>query len=370
MILELHILQNFAPSNLNRDDTGSPKDCEFGGHRRARISSQCLKRAIRQEFKRYDLVPADRRAERTKRLVEELDRRLSKGADQQQARVVARAAVGALGLSLDRDDKTEYLLFLGEEEIQSLTELCQKHWGELSSDRSEKEAPALPAPVVNGLKRALDGGRAVDLALFGRMLADLPERNRDAASQVAHAISTNRVHMQFDYYTAVDDLNPDDTAGAGMIGTVEFNSACFYRYANVDLAQLLTNLQGDGTLARTAVYAFVRAAIEAIPTGKQNSMAAQNPPSFVLAVVRDHGTWSLANAFVDPVTPNGRDLVAGSIARLDDHWGRLRTAYGDGTVRVAACFRLADVELLNLHAGEVASQAELLARVLDAVPAA
>src|ERR1700682_4567561 len=106
MFIEIHAIQNFAPSNLNRDDTGSPKDCEFGGYRRARISSQCLKRSIREEFKRHELVPAGNRAERTKRLVEELTRRLSGGADKEQAAAVARAAVEALGFRLEKDDKT------------------------------------------------------------------------------------------------------------------------------------------------------------------------------------------------------------------------------------------------------------------------
>src|SRR5690606_30773078 len=154
--------------------------------------------------------------------------------------------------------------------------------------------------------KSLDGGRAVDLALFGRMLADLPDRNVDAACQVAHAISTHRVSAEFDYYTAVDDLKPDDTSGADMIGTVEFNSACYYRYANIDLRQLVKNLKGeaeevDAELAEAAVRAFLIASRDAIPTGKQNSFAARNAPSFFLAVVRDRGAWSLANAFVAPV---------------------------------------------------------------------
>src|ERR1700726_3904869 len=76
MFIEIHAIQNFAPSNLNRDDTGSPKDCEFGGHRRARVSSQCLKRAVREAFRRDQLLPKDRLARRTKRFVEEAVKRL------------------------------------------------------------------------------------------------------------------------------------------------------------------------------------------------------------------------------------------------------------------------------------------------------
>ena len=125
-----------------------------------------------------------------------------------------------------------------------------------------------------------------------------------------------------------------------MMGTVEYNSACFYRYSNVDLEQLKTNLAGDEELAKKTVEAFIRASVAAIPTGKQNSMAAHSPPSLVFAVVRDHGLWSLANAFVDPVWPgkNG-DLVHNSVVRLEKHWQQLVQVYGKADIRktIAIC---------------------------------
>jgi CRISPR system Cascade subunit CasC len=165
------------------------------------------------------------------------------------------------------------------------------------------------------------------------MLADMPEKNVDGACQIAHALSTHRVNTEFDYYTAVDDLKPEDTSGADMIGTVEFNSACFYRYANLDLRQLLKNLRGDSALALKAARAFVQASIEAVPSGKQHSMGAQNPPSFVAAVLRQQQLWSLANAFAKPVRPNGdTDLIEASIKALDGHWGKLCETYGGESV--------------------------------------
>ena len=185
-------------------------------------------------------------------------------------------------------------------------------------------------------------------SLFGRMLADLPEKNMDAACQVAHAISTNKIHsMEMDYYTAVDDIN-NDNPGADMIGTVEFNSACFYRYATLDVAELVGGyrdekktrafgLQGDAELARTTATAFLTAFIHAIPTGKQNSFAAHNPPSLVFAVVRDGPPVSLANAFVKPVTAAGRrepgrevDRGAGRLLRPARRHVRRRRAEGVG----------------------------------------
>jgi CRISPR system Cascade subunit CasC len=352
MFVELHILQNFAPCNLNRDDTGSPKDCQFGGYRRARVSSQCWKRAIRKAFEKYELVEPERLAKRTKRLVEEVGGRLCEmdaSRTEEAAQAVATAALQGIGLGVGKEAKTEYLVFAGEREIGRLAEVCHQNWGALAQavsaeagEKAEKGAKekkrakkeAVPREVQDALRATLDGGRAVDLALFGRMVADAPELSVDAASQVAHAISTNRVSAEFDYYTAIDDLKPEETPGADMLGTVEFNSACFYRYANVDLGQLRENVQGDEDLARRGVEAFLRAAVLAVPTGKQNSMAAQNPPSFVMVVLREAGLWSLANAFSEPVGPDAEgDLVGKSIRRLDEYWKKLGTMYGTAGVK-------------------------------------
>lgn len=386
MFVEIHLLQNFSPANLNRDDTGAPKDCEFGGHRRARISSQCLKRAIRAEFRRQQLLPEEHLGLRTKRVLDELARQLcARGKDEAEARQVAQALLGGVKLGFKDDGKSEYLLFLGRREIARVSEICLQHWDALqaaAASASEGQAPdgskgqkkgkaeaskAVPNEARRAVEQALDGGRAADLALFGRMLADLPERNVDAACQVAHAISTNRVSMELDFYTAVDELKPEDTAGADMMGTVEFTSACFYRYANVDLRGLRENLDGDEELARQTLRAFVRASIDAVPSGKQNSMAAHNPPSLVMAVARERGLWNLANAFVRPVWPTQQDdLVQGSIKRLDDYWGRLTAMYGrDGLAGVWVCL-LEDVALGPLGTARVTSVDQLIEGVLGA----
>jgi CRISPR system Cascade subunit CasC len=378
MRIEIHVLQNFAPSNLNRDDTGSPKDCEFGGYRRARISSQCSKRAVRRYFSEHDLVPAANRAVRTKRLLEHARERLKKGGREEAA--INRAVTTALaagGLKLDEKNLTQYLLFLGEGELAQFVALVDRHFDALArepeappadagkkktakKDKAEAKSAA-PEEVQKAVPTLLDGGKAADLALFGRMLADLPDKNIDAACQVAHALSTNKIHsMEMDYYTAVDDIN-NDNPGADMIGTVEFNSACFYRYATLDVAELLGGfrgdkqsrpfaLQGDVELARTTVSAFLKAFIHAIPTGKQNSFAAHNPPSLVFAVVRDGPPVSLANAFVKPVTPQGGDsLVEKSIEALDDYYGRLVGMYGDGGRKASAVCQMEGVELEHLR---------------------
>jgi CRISPR system Cascade subunit CasC len=397
MFIELHILQNFAPSCLNRDDTNSPKDCEFGGYRRARVSSQCIKRAIRKHFAAADLLPPEHLAERSKRLVGAVAKVLTdKGRPVEAATQLVKAALASVKLATKEGDETQYLLFLGNREIAALADVVDRHWDALSGieappadetasppegqgsktkaakpktakQKKSEAKEAVPADVAKQVKAVLDGGKAADLALFGRMLADQPDLNRDAACQVAHALSTNKVNMEMDFYTAVDDLKEREAdPGAGMMGTVEFNSSCFYRYANIDLGQLAENLQGDQELALKTVQAFLRAAVEAIPTGKQNSMAAHNPPALVFAVVRDWGLWSLANAFVQPAWPTRKDsLVQRSIAELDKHWGKLTEVYGAEGIRGLAVCTTEDVALESLAAGKVGSFADLIRRVLE-----
>jgi CRISPR system Cascade subunit CasC len=359
------MIQNFAPSNLNRDDTGAPKDCDFGGVRRARISSQCFKRAVREQFDEGRLIALENRAKHSKGFVTKATDRLTEiGKPKEDALRVVQAALRGSGLGLDGCD-TEYLLFLGTGEVRyegkgkpgSFVDLCNAEWDRLLTladkieGKGKKESKkACPADLRKSIIKALDGGKAADLALFGRMIADLPDCNIDAASQVAHAISTHKVAMEFDFYTAVDDLQPREETGAGMMGTVEFNSACFYRYANVDVDQLKTNLGGDEGLARRTVEAFLRASVSAIPTGKQNSFAAHNPPAFILAVVRENGApLSLANAFEKPVSTGRNDgLIEPSIEALDDYWAKCAAMYGKNGIRAIAASRMGEKPHLKM----------------------
>jgi CRISPR system Cascade subunit CasC len=224
--------------------------------------------------------------------------------------------------------------------------------------------------VTDAFRRVLDGGKAADVALYGRMLADLPEKNIDAACQVAHAISTNAVNTEFDFYTAVDDLPRADDKGAGMMGTIEFNSACFYRYSNIDLDQLCgANLGGDEDAARHALEAFLRASIEAVPSGKVNSMAHQNPPSLVFAVVRDRRLWSLANAFTNPVAPDaGSDLVEESALRLDAYWSQLTRMYGTAGIVGTWLVTIGDgAALQHLATAPLGTQADSVDALVDSV---
>ncbi|MDR0816716.1 MAG: type I-E CRISPR-associated protein Cas7/Cse4/CasC [Desulfovibrio sp.] len=339
--LEFHIVQNFAPSNLNRDDTGSPKDAFFGGHRRARVSSQCLKKSVRDYFKTSGLVENNNLGVRT----QHLDRVLKDALD----------GIGVkntsffnefVKLALKKNDADEEritsgsnsknklasLLFISATEIEKLIELINVHKGILLNlaEKTKLKQKEIPENFKKELKELLRHSKAVDVALFGRMLADFPKANQDAAFQVAHAISTHRVEREFDYFTAVDDKSTEEETGAGMIGQVEFNSATFYRYAVLDVQKLLVNLQGDKELTLSAVTALTESLVRAIPTGKQNSFAAHNAPEFVGISLRHAAPLSLANAFEKPVTPRvDRELTVQSVEKLADYNNKLSAVYGD-----------------------------------------
>ncbi len=351
--IEFHILQNFPPSNLNRDDSGAPKDCDFGGYRRQRISSQCLKRSVRQSGLFRDRL-TDRLGIRTKRAPEAVTKLLVRqGRSQEQAEAVARAFFDAL-YGIKDTGNTDYLLYVGPEELQRaatlLHEADAETWagaeklGAFQTEvaqlsKKEKEArqkdiaeAAKPFAALAELykKTYPKHVRAVDVALFGRMLADNPAENIDAACQVAHALSVNRMNMEFDYFTAMDDLRPDDNAGAGMIGTVGFSSSCFYRFACVDTDKLVRNLGGDAAAAYEGTMAFAEAFVHARPSGKQNTFAAHSLPALVMVVVRESGQpVSLANAFETPVKPGpDQSLTHRAIAALGGHYARLKKMYG------------------------------------------
>jgi CRISPR system Cascade subunit CasC len=365
MFVELHVIQNFSPANLNRDDTNSPKDAVFGGFRRARISSQCFKRAVRTYMAEKGLLPEDTHGIRTKRILSAASEYLEKmGKTAEEAGKVLEEGLAQLNIMVASDGKTQYLLYLSKGAVEEFANTCLEHWDVLVEASAKREKgkkkvkSTLDKKVLEDLRRLLDGKRAADIAMFGRMLADIPDVNVDAACQVAHAISANEVAMEMDFFTAVDDLNPAEETGAGMMGVVEFNSSCFYRYATVDWEQLLVNLGNDIELAANALAAFTEAFVKAIPSGKQNSMAAHNPPSYIRVHIRDSGEpWNLANAFLSPVRAgrgdaNGMDALAEQ--RLEDYFQKLVSVYGQDGFRkspMVAAIRLKNrVSLADLLA--------------------
>lgn len=371
MFVELHMIQNFSPSNLNRDDTNNPKDCEFGGVRRARISSQCIKRAIRMSKVFADTTRADL-GTRTRWLNRLLRQRLvDAGKPEAEVDVVLPAFLGEYAGKLDKEGgRTAVLLYLSEQELNDLAQTMLGNWPGLVTEESRE------ATVEQLVKSLVKGARGVtsapDIALFGRMLAERPELSLEAACQVAHAISTHRVTMEMDFFTAVDDLQESEETGAGMMGFVGFDSACFYRYARIDWGQLVKSLKGDVDLARRTVEGFLRASLAAVPSGKQNTFAAHNPPSLSLAVVRRDGMgWSLANAFERPVRAEREGgLVAPSVAALDQYWGRMCDVYGTATLATIAALVLEpDLALDRLQDARVQNVDEWVSVVTGALSA-
>lgn len=364
MFIEIHMIQNFAPSNLNRDDTGNPKDCEFGGVRRARISSQAIKRAIREEsiFTEKTAVP---NGMRSKLLMGQINIALiNKGKPEEEAEKAATTFAETLISKLDEKFRTNVLMFFSQEEIEQVANHLVDDW-----DNIIKEKPDLDNLIKIWIKETKDRTSAPDIALFGRMLAQKPDLNLDAAAQVAHAISTHRVNMDMDFWTAVDELQQEEETGAGMMGVTGFNSACFYRYHRIAWQQLLDNLGGNKDLACKTIEGFLHAAARAIPTGKQNAFAAQSPPSLLLAVVRSDGqSWSLVNAFERPVFPTQEEsLVQKSITAMDQYWGRLVKVYGGEGVQPIVLL-LKDVGLKNLAGNTCQSLQEWVDAVLAALP--
>jgi CRISPR system Cascade subunit CasC len=242
------------------------------------------------------------------------------------------------------------LVYYSPEEIDLLSQPVMESevWQTILQELSQGASPTVAKIVTDIAGNTKKRATAPDIALFGRMLADRPETNVDAACQVAHAISTHRVSMDIDFFTAVDDLQPGGETGAGMMGVTGFNSATFYRYARLDWDQLVKNLYGQTDTARQGVEGFLRAAVDAIPTGKQNSFAAHNPPSFLLGVARPRGMgWSLANAFERPVSGGMSGLVGPSVEALDAYWGRLAQVYGfEGSAAALALDETIQLEAL------------------------
>ena len=371
-VIDVHVLQTLPPSCLNRDDTGAPKAALYGGARRARVSSQSWKRATRRYFNEH--LDALAKGVRTRKLpelfVERLAVRLGDRASGHGARLVrlANEASGVLvGVKPERLKKLaaaeepadlDYALFISGSAIDAALDQLVGAFdgGELDHD---------------ALMQAMGKGHSLDVALFGRMIADTPELNIDAACQVAHALSTHRVTSEFDFFTTVDDLAGDEETGAAMMGYVEFNSATLYRYATVSLGRLGDNL-GDTQPVAAGVRAFVEGFVKSLPTGHQNTFAAMTLPDLVFVALRSDQPVSLVGAFERPVEGIEGHVIE-SARRLAEHAEALDQLYGirrvdgwasylphiDGEVAGSLGTSLAFPELLD--ALEAAAAAQLLA---------
>ncbi|MBF6253221.1 type I-E CRISPR-associated protein Cas7/Cse4/CasC [Nocardia farcinica] len=371
LFIDVHILQTVPPSNVNRDDTGSPKTAVYGGVRRARVSSQAWKRATRTEFR--SLVDPASLGVRTKRVVELIAERIgeidndSEELREPDNRVAAAVQVlkGA-GIVLEKPKKkkdevvdpveqSKYLLFLSANQIDRLAHLAIAAAKGATLDKSAAKAAA-------------NGADSIDVALFGRMVADSTDLNVDAAAQVAHAISVHGVNNEFDYYTAVDDRSPEDNAGAGMIGVVEFNSSTLYRYATVDLGMLEKNL-GSAEATVLAVEAFAKAFVRSMPSGKQNTFAHRTLPDAVVFSLREDQPVNLVTAFEEPVNAVGAARSVAAAKALVTRYSAIESSFGDGATRNFVVATGEGADTLSAIA-EPVSFADAVEGVVDSVRAA
>ncbi len=312
LFVDVHVIQTVPPSCVNRDDTGSPKTAVYGGVTRARISSQSWKRAIRLAFR--DLYDPEELAVRTKKLatvVADEIRRLdpaAEAAEETAAKILNNAGVSVSKKKGETEYKTGALFFISNAQAKALAKLA------VTSPETLAEKPT--NAVKKTITSALSAYPGVEIALFGRMVADNPTLNTDACAQVAHSISTHKVSNEYDYFTAVDDQAPEDNAGAAHLGTVEFNASTLYRYATVAVHELFDSLGGETV---EAVQKFVYAFVHAMPTGKQNTFANRTLPDAVMVVVRTDQPVNLVGAFEKPVRASENGYVEASSGRLCEH---------------------------------------------------
>ena len=363
--IQLHSLTSYPPSNLNRDDLGRPKTAVMGGTQRLRVSSQSLKRAWR-ESDIFKEALSGHIGIRTKEMGVYIYKALTTGCSledvidgngdanskfspisESKAKKYAQEIAGVFGkvktVKKSKDDDTketvtdssldlklEQLAHFSPNEIQLIGSLLEKI--SESGDELTKDDKLL-------LRKE---HTAVDIAMFGRMLASSPIYNTEAAIQVSHAITVHKVAVEDDYFTAVDDLNnSDDNSGAAHIGESEFASGLFYNYICINRTLLAENLGGNEELVNKALRSLVEAAAKVAPSGKQNSFASRAYASYIMAEKGTQQPRSLSVAFLKAL--NGKDLLAESISILKDTNEKMKNVYGECSD---------DNCEMNVHAGE------------------
>jgi CRISPR system Cascade subunit CasC len=338
--VQFHLLTVYPPSNPNRDDQGRPKRADFGGQPRLRLSSQSVKRALR-ESEWFAQGLSGHIGTRTKRLGEEIEKQIAArpGVSASRAREVAVDVAGIFS-KLEAPPKGEAQRPL----TTTLAFVSPEEWalaGELAVQMVKGEALPKDKELKKLVLRRADG--AVDIAMFGRMLADDPDYNRDAAVQVGHAITTHRALAEDDWYSAVDDLNKREDTGAGHLGEHGFGSGVYYLYACVNVDLLVENLAGDRALAGRGMEALARALALATPRGKQNSHAHHPRAVFVRAERGSQQPRDLTGAFFRAVDLRSNDIARSSVEVLQDMAARIDRAYGQAWDAVS---------IMDLHEGK------------------
>ncbi len=306
LYLDLHVIQTVPPSCINRDDTGSPKTAQFGGAKRSRVSSQSWKRAMRDYF--IEQLPQDKLGIRSKKIMQYVAEEIEKINDEIDAYAAAEQIFNHVKISFDKEKETGALFFLSRSQAKALAELAVSRPDLLKNSIKKTE--------LSEIQTALQSKPSIDLAFFGRMVAENAALNVDASAQVAHAISTHAVVDEYDYFTALDDLREKDQQGAAHLDTVEFNSATLYRYANLAVHDLIDYLEEDTYFG---IETFINAFVKSMPTGKQNTFANRTLPDALILCIRKDQPINLVGAFEKPVPISDNGFVKKSVTMLVDH---------------------------------------------------
>ncbi|WP_353806262.1 type I-E CRISPR-associated protein Cas7/Cse4/CasC [Prosthecochloris sp.] len=262
--IEYHILQSFPVTCLNRDDVGAPKTAIVGGSTRARVSSQCWKRQVRLSMQDFGI----KLGIRSKKVSEFVAKAcLQKGASEEQA--------AECGKVISDSFSKDTLFFFSESEAQAFADYAREKNFD-STTLKDKELQKVAKKVLNP---AVDG---LDIALFGRMVAQAADLNIEAAASFSHAISTHKVSNEVEFFTALDDLAEEP--GSAHMGSLEFNSATYYRYISLDLGQLWESIGGEH-LAE-AVESLTKALFVAVPSARQTTQSGASPWEFAKIFIR------------------------------------------------------------------------------------
>lgn len=323
--IQLHILTNYGPSNLNRDDLGRPKTVVVGGTQRLRVSSQCLKRAWRTADV-FESSLAGHIGTRTKGMGKKIYADLeSGGINKKEAKEWAIQISGVFG-KVKKEDKKEPMKDL---EIEQLAHFSTDEIGAIEG-LVKNIISRKSGPSEDELKLLKKNQGDADIAMFGRMLASDPKFNAEAAVQVAHAFTVHKAAVEDDWFTAVDDLNKhEEDAGAAHLGEAEFGAGLFYLYVCIDRVLLKENLGNNDALFKKAISALVESAVTVSPSGKQNSFASRAYASYVLAEKGDKQPRSLAGAFLKPVS--GDDVLDSAANALINTRKTFNAVYGDAS---------------------------------------
>ncbi len=320
--IQLHLLTSYPPSCLNRDDLGRPKTAVMGGIQRLRISSQSLKRAWRTSDLFKEALDGHI-GTRTKEMGVQVYNQLVKGdIKEKQAKEWAAAIAEQFG-KLKGESKDNPLQAL---EIEQLAHFCPEEIKSIES-LAKTLIKENRKPKEKELQLLREKHQAVDIALFGRMLASNPGYNMEAAAQVAHAISVHKVAVEDDYFTAVDDLNDgSDDMGAGHIGETEFAAGLFYLYACINRDLLVENLNKNEDLTKKTLRVLAESAATIAPSGKQNSFASRAYASYILAEKGSRQPRCLSVAYLKPIA--GSDMLAEAITALNKTSDNMDKSYG------------------------------------------